>query len=40
MKAYEELDEYLKAEDELKENPEFGAAKEVMQAAKDKIDNN
>lgn len=40
VKAYDELNEYLKNEDELKEQPEFEAAMEVLQQAKEKIDSN
>lgn len=40
MKAYEELDEYLKNEDELKQCSEFEAALEVLKAAKEKIESN
>ncbi|XP_055306073.1 tubulin-specific chaperone A [Sitodiplosis mosellana] len=38
VKAYEELNDYLKNEDELKELPDFGAALEVLKQAKEKID--
>lgn len=40
VKAYEDLNDYLKNEDELKENPDFVAAQEVLQSAKEKIDCN
>lgn len=40
VKAYEDLNEYLKNEDELKAEPDFVAAMEVLQAAKIKIDSN
>lgn len=40
VKAYDDLNEYLTNEEELKEQPEFGAAKEILQAAKEKIDGN
>lgn len=40
VKAYEELNEYLKNEDELKQQPDFVAASEVLQQAKEKIECN
>lgn len=40
LKAYEDLNEYMKNEDELKEQPDFEAAKEVLQVAKEKIESN
>lgn len=39
VKAFEELNEYLKNESELTETKEFVAAKEVIESAKSQIQN-